>query len=251
MKKCYAPRYTLSVSTDTGRICSCNITKNSQFNKFNFVQLGRYEDVYSDSKTTGIKVSRKDGIVGRGLPYSQSPTMYCPEFIRNDMVQHRFLRTPYVKKELIQMYTKDNYIPYGRQDSEKTWGIPFLEMPYVQPFCSNKTLKHMFWKFQHKPTGNNDWIKGTIYYKIRCKIIFSCYFKTGHIQGTETATIDSGGKSYRLSNIVKDIGGDTIHHVTTLKNPLNFHKMNVQDRHFRIFHPKSCLIYTEKDDIKV
>lgn len=124
-------------------------------------------------------------------------------------------------------------------------------MPYIQPFCSNKTLKHFYWKFQHKPTGNDDWIKGTLYYKIRYKAVFSCYFKSGHAQGTEEVTFDSAGKKYKISEITKDHGGGTIHHTVKLTSPLNFHEVPVHDWNYRIFHPKSCIMYTDRDEINV
>ena len=65
--------------------------------------------------------------------------------------------------------------------------VPFYNLPYIQPFCSNKTLQYIFWKFPHKPSGSEDFISGTKYCKICYKAIFSCYFKTGHVQGTEAA----------------------------------------------------------------
>lgn len=121
----------------------------------------------------------------------------------------------------------------------------FLEMPYVQPFCSNKTLKHLYWKFQHKPTGNDNWVKGTIYYKIRYKVIFTGYFKSGHCQGTELAQFTERGKEYKLSNITKDFSADTIHHKTTLVNPIDFHDITVKNWNYRIFHPKQCIMYSK------
>lgn len=107
-----------------------------QFSSYSCVQLARYNSVYGKQASDMV---HKNGLVGRGIPYPRPPSMYTPEFCRDDSVQHRSLCTPYVKKKLIQMYNTDSYIPYGKKDSGKQWTPSFLEMQYVQPFCSNKT----------------------------------------------------------------------------------------------------------------
>ena len=146
------------------------------------------------------------------------------------------------------MYQDANYVPFGKEDSGYQWGTSFLEMPYVQPFCSKKTLKHFYWKFQHKPTGNNDWIKGTLYYKLRYKVVFSCYFKSGHAQGTEESTFED---DYKISEITKDYGGGVVNHQTMLKSPIDFHNIVVHDWNYRIFHPKTCIMYNDRHKINV
>ena len=163
----------------------------------------------------------------------------------------KHLRTPSTKQKLMQMYTDSDYVPFGKEDAGYQWGTSYLRMPYIQPFCSNKTLKHFHWKFQHKPTGNDEWIKGTLYYKLHYKVIFTCYFKSGHAQGTEDARFTVGNNKYKLSEITKDHGGGVVHHEVSLKNPLTFHEVTVHDWHYRIFHPKSCIMYTDRDKILV
>ena len=118
-------------------------------------------------------------------------------------------------------------------------------MPYLQPFCSNKMLKHFYWKFPYKPTGSDNWVKGTIYYKICYKVVFSGYFKSGHCQGTDEATFKEAGKEYKLSNITKDFGADTIHHKVCLVNPIDFHTIVVKDWSHRLYHPKQCIMYSK------
>ena len=98
-----------------------------------------------------------------------------------------------------------------------------LLVSYLQTFCGNKTLKHFYWKFQHKPTGSNNWVTGTIYNKIRYKVLFSCYFKSGHCQGTENATIT------KINNITKDFSGDKICHKVKQISPFDFQKVPIQD----------------------
>ena len=149
------------------------------------------------------------------------------------------------------MYTDSDYVAFGKEDAGYQWGTSYLRMPYIQPFCSNKTLKHFYWKFQHKPTGNDEWIKGTLYYKFCYKVIFTCYFKSGHAQGTEDARFTVGNNEYKLSEITKDPGGGVVHHEVSLKNPLTFHEVTVHNWHYRISHPKSCIMYTDRDKILV
>ena len=223
----------------------------TQFSQRNFCELGVYsynEGTSASSSTTKI---HKNGISGRGCPYPRLPLMYNPEFCKEDFVQKTYLRTPYTKQKLIQMYNDSSYVPFGKEDSGRQNNTPYLQMPYIQPFCSNKTLKHFYWKFQHKLTGNDKWIKGTLYYKIHYKVVFTCYFKSGHAQGTEDAKYTVGNHEYKLSEITKDHGGGVVHHEVNLKSPITFHDVTVHDWNYRIFHPKSCIMYIDRDKILV
>ena len=221
----------------------------TQFSERNFCELGVYDYNSSTSKSSTTAIVNKNGIRGRGCPHDASGLMYNPEFCKDDFVQKTYLRTPSTKQKLMQMYTDSSYVLFAREDSGFQWGTSFLRMPYIQPFCSNKTLKHFYWEFQHKPTGNDDWIKGTLYYKIRYKVIFSTYFKSGHAQGIEDAKFTVGNDSFKLSEITKDHGGGTVFHPVTLKNLITFHNITVHDWNYRIFHPKSCIMYTDDDKI--
>ena len=223
----------------------------TQFSERNFCELGVYNYNSSTSASSSTTKINKNGICGRGCPYDRQPLAYTPEFCKEDFVQKTYLRTPSTKQKLMQMYTGSDYVPFAKEDAGYQWNTPYLRMPFVQPFCSNKTLKHFYWKFQDKPTGNDDWIKGTLYYKLRYKVIFTCYFKSGYAQGTEDARFIVGSHEYKLSEITKDHGGGVVHHEITLKNPITFHDVAVNDWNYRIYHPRSCIMCTDRDKILV
>lgn len=82
--------------------------EHTSFAAYDFVRLGIYDNVLGKQASTMV---HKNGIVARRYPYNRRPLMYTPEFIRDGSVQHRNLRTTYVKKELIQMYNTDSYVP--------------------------------------------------------------------------------------------------------------------------------------------
>ena len=113
------------------------------------------------------------------------------------------MRSDNLKHNLVEMYNSGNYNLWLKPRIGKRQHVPFYKMPSVQPFCSNKTLKHIFGKFPHKPTGSGGFIARTLYYRIRYKCHFSCYFKTGRAQGTECQAFGFDGKKFKFFNILK------------------------------------------------
>ena len=180
----------------------------------------------------------------RSAPYPHKRTCYNPTFTTRDNLQKKYLRNDYLKRKLIEMYTSSNYNLYPIPRIGKKNQVPYYDLPTVQPFVSNKTLKHIFYKFPHKSAGSGRFITGTIYYKIRYKVLFSCYFKTEHVQGTEGQTFTSGGKKCNISNILKELGGGFVKMETKLDNPSCFHDAEVDDHHFRLFHPLTGTMYS-------
>ena len=121
----------------------------TQFSERNFCELAVYNSNAGTSASLSATKVNKNGIRGRGCPYDREPFMYNPEFCKDNFVQKSYLRTPTTKQKLMQMYTDSSYVPFGKEDAGYQWGTSFHRMPYIQPFCSNKTLKHFYWKFQH------------------------------------------------------------------------------------------------------
>ena len=66
---------------------------------------------------------------------------------------------------------------------------------------------------------------------------------------TNFVILRSFGNLIKTSEITKDHGGGTVHHPVTLKTPITFHDVTVHDWNYRIFHPKSCIMYTDDDAI--
>ena len=62
----------------------------TQFTQQNFIQLGKYDNVYSQSKSSTTTLVHKNGIVGQGCPYAHEPMMYILEFCKDDFVQKTF-----------------------------------------------------------------------------------------------------------------------------------------------------------------
>ena len=139
-----------------------------------------------------------------------------------------------------------------RQQSDNIWRFLrsylhllciILKLLFIMIICSSKTLKHIFWKFPHKPAGSRSFITGTIYYKIWHKCNFSCYFKTGQVQGMKRYSFHSGSKLYKFSNITKDLAADVVKMETKLINPLNFHEIDFNYcYYYRIFHPLDYIV---------
>ena len=105
--------------------------------------MGIYDYNGSSSKSSSTTIINKNGIRGHECPYDPSGLMYNLEFCKGGFVQKTYLRTPSMKQKLIQMYIDSTYVPFGREDAGYQWATPYLRMPYIQPFCSNKTLKHL------------------------------------------------------------------------------------------------------------
>ena len=85
-------------------------------------------------------------------------------------MQKRNLKSPLIIKKMLSMYQDANYTMFGKGNSGKNYTGLYFQMPYLPPFCGNKTLKHFYWNFQHKPMSSNNWVTGTIYYKIWYKV---------------------------------------------------------------------------------
>ena len=151
-----------------------HVVGNTDFTKYTCCLLASPSIIYKDV------THHQMAYTFRGAPYPCRSTMYDPAFTAEASLRKKYLRNDAVKKNLMEMYNEACFKMYRQGRFGRREHVPYYKLPRVQPFCSNKNLKHVYWKFPHKPTGNGGFIAGTIYYKIRYKCLFSGYFKTGH-----------------------------------------------------------------------